>query len=225
MFYFIVVITFLTLCLAIPTYMVIRENFITSPRYNLCMIFMAPSGAQGVTIFVSPFVRFKFVQSSKSSSFWLRLSLENSISQCPKDRQLSFSNVSRNPSFIPSEIVMRRDMALNRNSRGSNENQMFLHLLNRFQNVPVVRSFNLNKVKASKESCSIYPNILDINFSNKYWQIFKIGSSTLHLYGAYFGKFFRFCKRNSFSTNWSSGTVLVCLNICTLRAFIIHPKL
>ena len=52
MFYFIVVITFLTLCLAIPTYMVIRENFITSPRYNLCMIFMAPSGAQGVTIFV-----------------------------------------------------------------------------------------------------------------------------------------------------------------------------
>ena len=57
MFYFIVVITFLTLCLAIPTYMVIRENFITSPRYNLCMIFMAPSGAQGVTIFVSPFVR------------------------------------------------------------------------------------------------------------------------------------------------------------------------
>ena len=76
---------------------------------------------------------------------------------------------------------MRRVMALNRNSGGSNENQMFLQLFNRFQNVPVVSSFNLNKdkrynkVKASKESCSIYPNILDISFRNKYWQIFENG--------------------------------------------------
>ena len=51
MFYFIVVIIFITLCFGIPTYKIIRENFITSPRYNLCMIFMAQS------IFISPFVR------------------------------------------------------------------------------------------------------------------------------------------------------------------------
>ena len=116
-------------------------------------------------------------------------------------------NVSRNPFFIPSELVMRRVMALKRNSRESNENQMFLHLQNSFQNVPVFSSLSMNKVNASKESCSIYPNILDINFSNKYWQIFKNGSSTLHLYGAYFGKLFCFLVLYG-PINWSTSLPL-----------------
>ena len=201
MFYIIVAITFITLCLVIPTYMVIRDTSITSPRYNLCMIFMAPSGVEGVTILVRLFVRpLKFVQSlhhSGSGRFQ-----EVSLRSYSSSSQGFFLKKSLFYSF--SAIVMRRDMALNRNSNGSNENQMFLHLLNRFQNVPVVSSFDLkiklNKVKASKESCSIYPNILDINFRNKYWQIFENGSSTLHLYGAYFGKLFRFCQVNSFSS-------------------------
>ena len=40
----------------------------------------------------------------------------------------------------------------------------------------------------TKTNCSIYPNTLDIKFSNKYWQIFSNNGSTFHLYGAYLGK-------------------------------------
>ena len=36
-----------------------------------CKIFLAPSEAQGVTILVRPFVQFKLVKMSQSSSFWL----------------------------------------------------------------------------------------------------------------------------------------------------------
>ena len=169
MFYCIVVITFTTCCLTIPTYIFIRENF-PSPRYNLCMtryfLFLKDLWLLGGPCDLVVIVCFNY-----------------------------FSNVSRNPFFIPSELVMRRVLALNRNSRESDENQMFLHLQNSFQNVPVISSLYMNKVNASKESCSIYPNIIDINFSNKYWQIFKNGSTTLHLYGAYFGKLIEIKKK------------------------------
>ena len=62
-----------------------------------------------------------------------------------------------------------------------------------------------NKTDGDSESdggCSVYPGILDIEYRNNYWQIFKISDfarvvrSTYHLYGAYFGKilFFGECK-------------------------------
>ena len=79
-----------------------------------------------------------------------------------------------------------------RNSEESYENQMFLRLQQRFKNVPIVNTLNMSKVEASKNTgCSIYPNILDLKYSNTYWQIFKNGSATFQLYGAYFG---RICK-------------------------------
>ena len=52
-----------------------------------------------------------------------------------------------------------------------------------------------NKTDGDGDSgCSLYPGILDIEYRNNYWQIFKIIDntnvvrSTYHLYGAYFGK-------------------------------------
>ena len=47
----------------------------------------------------------------------------------------------------------------------------------------------------SDGGCSVYPGILDIEYRNNYWQIFKIHDNeglvkaTYHLYSAYFGKF------------------------------------
>ena len=46
------------------------------------------------------------------------------------------------------------------------------------------------------QSCSKYPNILNIEYRNKYWQIFKTydanntREATYHLYGAYLGNNF-----------------------------------
>ena len=37
-------------------------------------------------------------------------------------------------------------------------------------------------------SCSIYPDISKITFSNTYWQIFTNNGLIFHLYGAYFGR-------------------------------------
>ena len=71
------------------------------------------------------------------------------------------------------------------------EKQKVLHLQRKFQNVPL-QSLKMKFVKTWKKppGCSIYPKILDINFSNTYWQIFKNQGSTFHLYGAYFGSIF-----------------------------------
>ena len=93
---------------------------------------------------------------------------------------------------FPSELVIKGIMALKKNNSGeSYENQMFLHLQQRFKNVPIANTLNMNKVKvkaSNNSGCSIYPNILDLKYSNTYWQIFKNRSSTFHLYGAYFGQ-------------------------------------
>ena len=69
-------------------------------------------------------------------------------------------------------------------SRESNKYQKIYHLQRKFQNVPVL-SLKMKNLK--KQGCSLYPNILDINFSNTYWQIFKSHGSTFYLHGAYFG--------------------------------------
>ena len=51
-----------------------------------------------------------------------------------------------------------------------------------------------NRTDNGVKGCSLYPGILDIEYRNNYWQIFKIIDhdnvvrSTYHLYGAYFGK-------------------------------------
>ena len=79
--------------------------------------------------------------------------------------------------------------SVNRNLEESNDEiHKFIRLQNSFQNIPVLSSMQMKEAKASKkQGCSIYPKIIDIKFSNTYWQLFRNQSSTLYLYGAYFG--------------------------------------
>ena len=45
-----------------------------------------------------------------------------------------------------------------------------------------------NKDSADDSSrCSIYPDIMNIEYSNKYWQIFKSENATFYLYSAILG--------------------------------------
>ena len=79
---------------------------------------------------------------------------------------------------------------------------MLQKVQNNLPNVPVQGWLVMkNKTDGDSESdsrCSVYPGILDIEYRNNYWQIFKISDhakvvrSTYHLYGAYFGKMRKF---------------------------------
>ena len=81
---------------------------------------------------------------------------------------------------------------------------MLQKVQNHLPNVPVQGWLVMkNKTDGDSESdggCSVYPGILDIEYRNNYWQIFKISDhanvvrSTYHLYGAYFGKILFFCE-------------------------------
>ena len=64
-------------------------------------------------------------------------------------------------------------------------------LQNRLPNLPVfswLRMKNMdNKDSADDSRCSIYPDIMNIEYSNKYWQIFKSENATFYLYSAILG--------------------------------------
>ena len=63
---------------------------------------------------------------------------------------------------------------------------MFRGLQTRIPNLPVLSWLKRKNMRGSKKSgCSIYPSILDIEYSNKYWQLFRFHDTTFHLYGAY----------------------------------------
>ena len=63
---------------------------------------------------------------------------------------------------------------------------MFQILQTRLPNLPVLSWLKIKNMKGSKKSgCSTYPSLLDIEYSNKYWQLFRFHDSTFHLYGAY----------------------------------------
>lgn len=61
---------------------------------------------------------------------------------------------------------------------------MFYDLQTRIHNLPVL-SWLKRKGSNYKFGCSTYPSILDIKYSNKYWQQFRYQESTFYLYGAY----------------------------------------
>ena len=75
---------------------------------------------------------------------------------------------------------------------------MLQKVQNHLPNVPVQGWLVMKNKTESDGGCSVYPGILDIEYRNNYWQIFKISDnakvvrSTYHLYGAYFGKIFFF---------------------------------
>ena len=61
--------------------------------------------------------------------------------------------------------------------------KMFRDLESRIPNLPVKSWLTMkNLTKSKKSGCSIYPSILDIEYQNKYWQLFRFQNSTFHLY-------------------------------------------
>ena len=65
------------------------------------------------------------------------------------------------------------------------------YLQNRLPNLPVLSWFAMKNKTRSEESgseCSIYPDILDIEYSNKFWQLFRQEDATFYLYSAILGK-------------------------------------
>ena len=65
----------------------------------------------------------------------------------------------------------------------------FAILQDNLPNVPVLSWLaKENTTIKNKPNCSIFPSILEIEYRNKYWQIFHSQDATYHLYGAYFGK-------------------------------------
>ena len=70
----------------------------------------------------------------------------------------------------------------------------FRDLQDRLPNLPIFAWISMKDLKSDgNKSCSKYPNILNIEYRNKYWQIFKTydenntREATYHLYGAYLG--------------------------------------
>ena len=64
------------------------------------------------------------------------------------------------------------------------------NLQNLLPNLPVLswlRMKNMVREDSADDECSIYPDILNIDYSNKYWQIFKSEKVTFYLYSAILG--------------------------------------
>merc|ERR1712179_465397 len=63
--------------------------------------------------------------------------------------------------------------------------KIFNILQNNLPNVPVLSWLaRVNTTMKNKANCSIFPSILEIEYSNRYWQIFHSYDATYHLYGA-----------------------------------------
>ena len=55
-------------------------------------------------------------------------------------------------------------------------------------NLPILSSVIVNMtIEDSASRCSIYPDILDIEYSNKYWQIFRSDNAIFYLFSAILG--------------------------------------
>ena len=65
--------------------------------------------------------------------------------------------------------------------------EYFLSLQERLPNYPVVDWFMMRSIRQNKSGCSKYPDLLDVEYSNRYWQLYKSHNKkeTFFLYGAY----------------------------------------
>ena len=59
-------------------------------------------------------------------------------------------------------------------------------LQNRLPNLPVLSWLEMRNKAAA---CSTYPDILDIEYSNKYWQLYRSENAMFYLYSAILGKY------------------------------------
>lgn len=64
------------------------------------------------------------------------------------------------------------------------EDDFFIHLQTMLPNIPILHWWT-NKNKKVSEDCWKIPNILDLHYSNKYWQVKESSNGTFYLYAAY----------------------------------------
>lgn len=82
----------------------------------------------------------------------------------------------------------------NENAQSEKLPTKFEDLQARLPNLPIFGWLSMKNIERDgNKSCSQYPDILNIEYRNKYWQIFKTydanntREATYHLYGAYLG--------------------------------------
>ena len=63
--------------------------------------------------------------------------------------------------------------------------EFFTNLQEMWPNIPILHWWN-NKDRKVSDNCWKIPNILDLHYSNKYWQVKKTSEGTIYLYAAYY---------------------------------------
>ena len=67
-----------------------------------------------------------------------------------------------------------------------NETDLVNKLQPQMPNLPIVYwQQNKNKKLSKNKTCAKYPDIYDLHFNNKYWQVTETSNGTFYLYGAY----------------------------------------
>ena len=63
--------------------------------------------------------------------------------------------------------------------------EFFTNLQEMWPNIPILQWWK-NKNRKVSDSCWKIPNILDLHYSNKYWQVKRTTNGTFYLYSAYY---------------------------------------
>ena len=92
--------------------------------------------------------------------------------------------------IVPDQNQQTNDLGLSKRSEKENEGMknlmIFQGLQSRIPNLPALSWLAMKNITRHKTSgCSSYPSVFDIEYRNKYWQMFSCQDSTFHLYGAY----------------------------------------
>ena len=63
--------------------------------------------------------------------------------------------------------------------------EFFTNLQEMWPNIPILHWWK-NKDRKVSDNCWKIPNILDLHYSNKYWQVKRTTDGTFYLYAAYY---------------------------------------
>ena len=73
----------------------------------------------------------------------------------------------------------------------------FLNLQTKLPNLPILH-WSENKDKNVSEICWKVPNLIDLKYNNKYWQVKETSNGTFYLYAAYYDVRKLTCLGNDF---------------------------
>ena len=115
-------------------------------------------------------------------NYWLLfLSLADKISMIISSQGITLavqSYLEQNTKYSGNISAIERSLDLG-------DDEFFIHLQATWPNLPVLHWKN-NKDKKVSNKCFKIPNILDLHYSNKYWQVKQTSDGTFYLYAAYY---------------------------------------